>query len=681
MSDLITPKGKLSGFFTNLRLKTKILLGFGVVLMVLVIVSVTAHQAQTRIEHNFDRFARSIDVVDAAGDASMAFSTMRRHVRDFAMTGEESAASLALETAPKVRESVAKGLEISQHPDRRRHLEDLRDKLAIYVTAFGKTIELKREHKKLTMEALPDLGTKIRLGLEKLEAATAQAGNGAAAAADAAGTELMRFRLAVNSATTRHNPDAAKAADAVFVTFSKAMDTLDAATRSTPVQRDFDEQITLTKRFHADFRRAVQINEEMDTLVDGTMKQVADGIARDAEFVDDSGVTDQAALKADIDSLLDATQLAVMCLSVAGIALGILVAWLIGGVIARPILAITAIMTKLADRDWTTEVRFQDRTDEIGQMAKAVQVFKNNGVEADRLRDEQEALKVKAEQEKRQAMLDLAGRFEANIGSIVESVASAATELRSTAQSMAATSEETTQQATTVAAASEQATQNVQTVASATEELSASIQEIGQQITYSTQMIGAAATQTNETNRQVQSLASAAQAIGDVVKIISDIASQTNLLALNATIEAARAGDAGKGFAVVASEVKALANQTAKATEEIGSQIKAIQEATQSSARSIQDITATIGKVEATATAIASAVEEQGAATLEISRNVLQAAQGTREVSSNIAGVSEAAQQTGAAATQVLSSASELSENGEVLKAQIDSFLREVRAA
>ncbi|WP_428486284.1 methyl-accepting chemotaxis protein [Rhodopila sp.] len=293
----------------------------------------------------------------------------------------------------------------------------------------------------------------------------------------------------------------------------------------------------------------------------------------------------------------------------------------------------------------------------------------------------QEAAQRQAGETRRQTMLDLSGRFEASIGGIVECVASAATELQTTSQAMATTAEETMQQASTVTTASEQATRNVQTVASATEELTASIGQISQQVVAASAMINESVRQAEMSNEQVKGLTEAADKIGDVVRIINGIAGQTNLLALNATIEAARAGDAGKGFAVVASEVKALANQTAKATEEISAHIKAIQEATQLSARLIQGITATIGKVSKTAGTIASAVEEQGAATQEIARNVIRAAEGTQEVSGNITGVSQAAQQTGAAATQVLASAAELSRNGEVLKVQVATFLRDVRAA
>jgi methyl-accepting chemotaxis protein len=360
-----------------------------------------------------------------------------------------------------------------------------------------------------------------------------------------------------------------------------------------------------------------------------------------------------------------------------GVALALFVA-IVG--ITRPIGKMTGAMGVLAAGDTTTEVPGQGRKDEIGTMAGAVQVFKANMIEADRLRTEGELAKVENEARVRQALLDLATRFESSVGSVVNGVTASATELQSTAQSMAATAEETSRQSTAVAAASEQTTQNVQTVASATEELSASIGEITSQVSESTRIVGEAVVQANDTNHKVQGLAEAAQKIGEVVRIINDIAGQTNLLALNATIEAARAGDAGKGFAVVASEVKTLATQTANATEEIATQVRAIQEATTSSAEAIKNITQTISRVSEIATAIASAVEEQGAATQEISRNVQQAAQGTTEVSSNISNVTMAAQETGTAAAQVLVAASELGKNGVMLKNQVEDFLRTVRA-
>jgi methyl-accepting chemotaxis protein len=362
-----------------------------------------------------------------------------------------------------------------------------------------------------------------------------------------------------------------------------------------------------------------------------------------------------------------------------GVALGITIALLTARSIVKPLGLLNRIMQRLAARDLAATVDGQDRKDEIGDMAKTVQVFKESMIETDRLNAIQ-AAEQERQLERGRKMDQAIGAFDNVISEVVGSVSAAATQLQSTAQSLAATAEETSQQSGAVAAASEEMTQNVQTVASATEELTASINEISNQVTESTRIIGGAVNQADDTNAKVAALAGAAQKIGDVVTLINDIASQTNLLALNATIEAARAGEAGKGFAVVASEVKNLAMQTAKATDEIGGQVRAIQESTESSAQAIGSITETINRVSEIATSIASAVEEQGAATQEISRNVQQAAAGTGEVSSNIIGVTQASQQTSAGSTQVLGAATELARNGARLKEEVDSFLKTVRA-
>jgi methyl-accepting chemotaxis protein len=349
--------------------------------------------------------------------------------------------------------------------------------------------------------------------------------------------------------------------------------------------------------------------------------------------------------------------------------------------ISRSLGRLKIAMQRLAGGDLGIEVSGIDRRDEVGQMAAAVQVFKDTAVEIERMKVEQQAAEKRASEEKRNAMHQMASDFEAGVGDMVRTVSSAATQMENTAASMSATAEQSSQQAIAVASASDKASTNVQSVASAVEELSCSISEISRQVTSSSAVAVKAVSEAEHTNALMASLAEAARQIGAVTDMISEIASKTNLLALNATIEAARAGDAGKGFAVVASEVKSLANQTAHATHDISTQIAAMQSATTETVAAIQAISATINQLSEIATTIASAVEEQNAATQEIARNVEQAAAGTSAVSVNIAGVTQAVSATGAAAEQVLGAAGELSKQGEALRDQVDRFLSVVRAS
>jgi methyl-accepting chemotaxis protein len=350
--------------------------------------------------------------------------------------------------------------------------------------------------------------------------------------------------------------------------------------------------------------------------------------------------------------------------------------------IARPMSALSGSMRELADGNFAVVLPGLGRKDEIGDVAQAVETFKVKAEE--KARDEAEA-KINQDQvaarQRKADMIKLADDFEGAVGEIIETVSSASTELEASADTLTATAVRSQELATAVAAASEEASTNVQSVASATEELTSSVNEISRQVQESARMASEAVDQARKTNDRVGELSKAAARIGDVVELINTIAGQTNLLALNATIEAARAGEAGRGFAVVASEVKALAEQTAKATGEIGQQITGIQAATQESVNAIKEISGTIERLSEISSTIAAAVEEQGAATQEISRNVQQAAQGTQEVSSNITDVQRGAGETGSASSQVLSAAQSLSGDSNRLKLEVGKFLNTVRAA
>ncbi len=349
--------------------------------------------------------------------------------------------------------------------------------------------------------------------------------------------------------------------------------------------------------------------------------------------------------------------------------------------ITRPLRRITGAMKDLAGGRLDVEVPGIGRRDEVGEMAEAVEVFKSNAVARQGLEVEQKEAESRAVARRKADMHKMADDFEGAVGEIIEMVSSASTELEASASTLSSTAERAQELATAVAAASGDASTNVQSVASATEEMASSVNEIGRQVQELARMAGDAVNQARTTNDRVGELSKAAARIGDVVELINTIAGQTNLLALNATIEAARAGEAGRGFAVVASEVKALAEQTAKATGEIGQQITGIQSATQEAVNAIKEISGTIEKLSEISSTIAAAVEQQGAATQEISRNVQQAAHGTTQVSSNIADVKRGASETGSASSQVLTAAQSLSGDSSRLKLEVGKFLNSVRAA
>ncbi len=406
-------------------------------------------------------------------------------------------------------------------------------------------------------------------------------------------------------------------------------------------------------------------------------KQAADAVAKLIEI----NVDGMREARDEGMAMAGRTRAALVAGAAAGLILAFsILAWVALHQISKPLSRMTEEMRKLAEGDIDISVEGRDRADEIGALARSLEVFRDNACTARRLEAEQrEEQRLK---EERHARIEAhISEFDGQVREALKTLAGASTELHATAQSMSATAEETTRQASAVAATAGETSNNVQTVAAATEELHSSISEISRQVSQSAGIAGQAVSEADRTNSTIEGLADTAHRIGEVVQMIQDIASQTNLLALNATIEAARAGEAGKGFAVVAGEVKTLASQTAKATEEISAQISAIQTETGSAVLAIRGIGGTIRQINEIATVIAAAVEEQGAATQDISVNIQQVARGTAEVSANIATVNEAADQTGSAANQVLEAADDLGRQAENLRRNVNLFFDRMRSS
>ena len=491
---------------------------------------------------------------------------------------------------------------------------------------------------------------------------------------------LLYKMIAENSnAETRRLAGRVDEEAAIFMTLTDETKSLpETRDRVERIQNDF--RIVLLTLDDVKMAAIAQDDARAIALMNESFDPIAMKLRNDVAALTDQLVKRLDGASAEATAYVNHMRTVTLIIALVGIALCLGVATAIARYgVARPIRGLAAAMERLAAGDEAVEVQGHDRKDEIGPMARAVLVFKENAVAKRRMEAEQAELKARAEAERRAMMNGMAERFEASVKTVVAQVSSAVTQVQGNARELSAMADQSKAQAVAVAAATQQASANVQTVATAAEEMSSTIAEISLQVNRSAEVAGQAVTRAQGTNRSIQDLAAQAGAIGDVVKLITDIASQTNLLALNATIEAARAGEAGKGFAVVASEVKNLANQTAKATEEIATQIGGMQQATGEAVQAIAEISDTITRINEIATTIAAAMEEQDAATKEIARNVQQAAHGTEEVSSNIAGVERAAQGTGRAASELSDAADGLAQQATLLSDEVDRFIAQVR--
>jgi methyl-accepting chemotaxis protein len=667
------------GALQNAKIKTKIFLGFFCVLLLLVGVSGTGYVAFGHVARQVETYSSSAGAALTGSNLETDLNVVRRSAREFALTGDPAQIDNARTAVAEFKKDIERANQTVKNPDRLQKLAGLSTLLTSYLEKFEVVARLRTEADDLIGKTLNPTGARLA---ELLKAGKAANGNPELSSAfEATLQTVMEMRLNAIKFISQDDLGAGDAAKTASVELSKQIDKLRNIASAAGSGTAQDDIGALAKSYEETINKVIEQQTQMKDLINQDMRQTAEQMGEATGFIQSTAAQDSEAVRSSTMDLIGSTLMLVLILASGGVTAGFVLAWLIGRGISSPVIAMTGAMGKLAAGDKTITVPALGRRDEIGQMADAVEVFKQNALEMDRMQAEQKLQEQRAAEEKTRMMNELAGQFESSVGGIVKTVATAASEMQSTAQSLSSTAEETSRQATAVAASSEEASSNVQTVAAAAEELSGSIKEISRQVAQSSDIASKAVVEAERTNDTVNSLAEAAHKIGAVVSLINEIASQTNLLALNATIEAARAGEAGKGFAVVASEVKSLANQTAKATEEIGAQISAMQNVTGEAVTAIQGIGSVIKQISEIATTIASAVEEQGAATQEIARNVQQAAAGTQDVSSNITGVTQASGETGAAANQMLGASNELAHQGELLRSEVDKFLIAVRAA
>jgi len=683
--------------FANLRVIVKTGIGFGLVLAFVAVLGGLAVTNFERLDTQVDNIQNRATVALGALDADRSYNDLRRvAVRFNSAPNAENAAEFDA-AAKELKDRLVAAQANVRDPGRAQKLAEAIATVDEYVAGFDVSRQKRMEMDKLMRESLDPLGVKLQRGLEDVIGRIVDSDQATMAQATLA--RVNKYQLDINVALARNDVERAKQAETSATMADRSLQLLDNSLDGQPAQAAV-KALRADLQTYFDVVKQVQAaDREINTVISPKILKTAAIGRKNLQEVVDTARENQSAVYAEVNSSLDSATNVFIATAVAAMLIGALLAFFIGRGIAGPISRMTAVMRALAGGDKSVAVPETWRRDEVGAMAQTVEVFKNSMIEADRLQAEQQASaaraaeeetrrnqeKVEAEhraQAQRKAELQaLATEFEASVGSVIGKLAESAERMEAIAQAMMAAAEQTRQQSTAVAAASEEASANVQTVASASEELAASVQEITRQVAQSSQIAQSAVSEAARTNDKVQGLAEAANRIGAVVSLINDIASQTNLLALNATIEAARAGEAGKGFAVVASEVKTLANQTAKATEEISGQISAIQGATGEAVVAIKSIGETIAQINAIATAIATAVEQQGSATREIAENVQQAASGTQQVSSNIDGVSQAASDTGAAANQVLTAAGTLTDQSKDLRREVENFLLKVRAA
>ena len=679
MSGSVRSKSSFS-WLPTLRFRAKISLGFALVLVISAVSLATAYFRFEGVSRAVASYRNSVAEADLARNIDRELISYRLLVKYYVVTAKEDDAKAAQAAEASLKEAIDRALASAKTPARRDGLTRLATEFRNFAETFAQIVKVKGESALVVQNQMQSNANMLKY---KLDDILSNASDAEQQAIESGTKKVSTQFLAASAAANTFvlNADQAVAANALA--------RLDFVAGAFDAIYSMDDKITAelkeAKGFLLVYRKALQTIVENAKTVSDLVTQMsgsAGAISQGAGAMKADLVSEQQRLEAQSDAMIGETEDLIIMLAFGGTILGVIFALLLGRGISRPMVAMCKAMRELAGGNFDVVLPGLGQKDEVGEMAGAVEEFKLQAIaKAERDAAAHDAQNKEASAARRSELIRFADDFETAVGSIVSNVSASAVHLEQAAGTLTRTAETTEGLSSQVAGASEAASSNIESVASATEELSASVDAIGKQVRESNRIAEAAVSQAQQTDARIGKLSRAAQEIGDVVKLITAIAEQTNLLALNATIEAARAGDAGRGFAVVASEVKSLASQTAKATEDISNHISGMQEATQESVAAIKEIGSTIGQISAIAASITSAVEQQGSATQEIARNVQNVAQGTREAADNIVQVNRGATETGSASEEVLSSAKALSSESTRLRAELDRFMRNIRAA
>ncbi len=665
-------------FFDDLRISHKLVIGFLLVIAIFGGVAVVSLRSFGTTAIAFDTYTASAVTRDVVQRIEAGFLDYRRQSREVAYTELEGTDVAAREGATKLRGLFADGRARVNDPAARDALSTASALFEAYDRSLLGIAAQKRQERAIVRDVLVPTGTRLRSDFETL---TSDAGlpEPTRQAAMTALADLQQTRVLAAEMLARRTEATVAATRAAVTRTEKSLERLHGAANGEAARVSERLRVDFTK-WRDGVEQVIAVRTEIEDRTAPAMRVEVGKLTTAIEGLLATAESEGEAVRSATSAEIVAGERRLQIVSLIGGVVAIGLALLLGRLISRPIVAATSAMRHIADGDTTVVVPGLGRRDEIGVMAETLEVFKRSLAETEQMRLAQAERDERASAERRKAMRDLADSFESAVGDVVRSVVTSSTRLQEAAQTMSASAEQVSAQSAAVAAAAEEASVNVETVASAAEELTSSIGEIKRQVDESAAQAGRASTEAERTTAEVKALATAASRIGQVVDLINSIAGQTNLLALNATIEAARAGEAGKGFAVVAAEVKQLADQTARATSEIGGQIGEIQTATSASVEAIGGIADVIARLDRISVAIAASVDQQGHATREIAHNVVEASTGTHQVSSNIVDITRAADASSSAATQVLTAAEDLTRQSERLHSELSSFLATVRA-